>query len=351
MPLMECGEGGYKWGESGVCFTGPDAKEKALAVGRAVQANDSGIFFDAVLALAGKVDADTGFLTTNVKLARVGVQQYLGFELGLIDRAFEKIGVFRPPEEVFSDESVKSFANLVVTDDHPEDAVTVDNVKSLQVGQVSHVSQEDKVLGGLVTITDKDQVQKALDGKVEVSVGYTNDLVARKGSFEGMDYEFVQTNIRANHLAIVDAGRCGSACKLTIDRKEVSMIKITIDGIDFDVPENVAQAYTKFAADMKKKVKDAEEATKKAEEEKDEMKEKKEKAEGTADALKSKVLDSDAMAKLVNDKAELIATAKGILGDKFPELTADCGTCDTKLKAAVIGHVMDGVDLSGKPDA
>ena len=42
MPLKKCtvdGKSGWKWGDSGKCYTGPDAKEKALEQGRAIKAN------------------------------------------------------------------------------------------------------------------------------------------------------------------------------------------------------------------------------------------------------------------------------------------------------------------------
>ena len=42
MPVMKCqknGKPGYKWGQSGVCFLGPNARARALAVGRAIAAN------------------------------------------------------------------------------------------------------------------------------------------------------------------------------------------------------------------------------------------------------------------------------------------------------------------------
>lgn len=41
MPVMRCqkdGVRGWKWGRQGVCFTGPDARSRAAAVGRAVHA-------------------------------------------------------------------------------------------------------------------------------------------------------------------------------------------------------------------------------------------------------------------------------------------------------------------------
>lgn len=45
---MQCekdGQKGYKWGENGVCFVGPDAEEKAIAVGRAIHAGNQDLFF------------------------------------------------------------------------------------------------------------------------------------------------------------------------------------------------------------------------------------------------------------------------------------------------------------------
>lgn len=42
MPIMSCqkdGKNGWKWGEQGVCFIGPDGRAKAEAVGRAIEAN------------------------------------------------------------------------------------------------------------------------------------------------------------------------------------------------------------------------------------------------------------------------------------------------------------------------
>ena len=49
MPVMKCikdGKQGHKWGESGVCFVGPNSESKAAAVGRAVYAgrNDEETF-------------------------------------------------------------------------------------------------------------------------------------------------------------------------------------------------------------------------------------------------------------------------------------------------------------------
>jgi len=44
MPIVDCTSNnnpGKKFGESGFCFTGPDAQEKAAAQGRAIKAEQS----------------------------------------------------------------------------------------------------------------------------------------------------------------------------------------------------------------------------------------------------------------------------------------------------------------------
>ena len=291
------------------------------------------------------LDETTGFLTAPVNLSRTGVQEYYGFELGLEDRALDTIGVLRSPDEVFNDDSINSFTNLVITDDHPDGFVTTDNVKDLQVGTVSGISKLGETLVGVATITDKDQIKKMKDGKLEVSVGYSNELKEKSGVLDGVKYEFVQTNIRANHLAIVDAGRCGRMCKITIDKGRIKPVKITIDGIDFDVEnDQLAQAINNQQKSFDAEKKAMQKKVDEAEEEKEEIKKDKDKAEATADALKKSTLDDDAINVLVSDRASLISKASLILGDKMPE----CTDCPKEIKGAVIDKVLDMGDLSGK---
>jgi len=345
MPLMECGEGGYKWGESGKCFIGPGAKEKALAVGKAIKVKDEGFLITDSVPFKATIDKTTGFLTAPVVLARTGIQYYMGYELGLEDRLMDKIGINRPAEEVFHPDSVASYTNLVVTDDHPSEIINLDNVKNLQMGTVSNVKEDNGLLTGLLTITDKDLISKVKKGKREVSVGYQNNLK----SVSDEEYEFVQTQIRANHLAIVDAGRCGSACKLTLDHNKGEKIMIvTIDGIKYDVKdEQLAQAIMNRQSAHDEEVKELEKKVKETDEEKEEAMKEKEKAKATADSLKSSKLSDEKINELVSKRAELITEAKMILGDKMP----DCVNCDKEIKTLVVEHVTPDMDLKDKSDA
>ena len=37
MPLSRCGDNGWKWGSEGKCYTGKDAKQKAIRQGVAIE--------------------------------------------------------------------------------------------------------------------------------------------------------------------------------------------------------------------------------------------------------------------------------------------------------------------------
>lgn len=309
------------------------------------------LLFDKNSNLNLKLDSTTGFLTAPVTLARTGVQYYMGIELGLEDRAIEKIGIVRPSSEVFDKKSMESFVNLVVTDDHPNKPVTSDNVKQLQVGSVSQIENDTTTLKGIITITDKAMIEKIKSGKVQVSVGYQNDLKKESGHFGGEEYEFVQTNIKANHLAIVDVGRCGPDCKLTTDKKGVKTVKVTIHGITFDTEnEALVQAVNKLVATHDEETKNLKEQFKKKEEEDEEekkkMKKEKESADAKADILeKSKLSDAD-ISVLVTERAELLADARAILGDKMPK----CVDCPKEIKTLVVDHLLPDLKVSDQTD-
>jgi hypothetical protein len=308
------------------------------------------ILTDKASIIKATLDSTSGFLTAPVTLARVGVQHYRGFELGIEDRANELIGVFRSPEEVFHADSITSYTNLVVTNNHPKTPVNTSNVKSLQVGSVSGVNKSGtEVLDGIVTITDSAQIKQANGGKLEVSVGYKQDLIPMIGDYNGEKYEFAQTKIRANHLAIVDAGRCGSACKITLDDKGKEAMLITIDGIQYEVEDSqLGQAILKQQDAFEKK----EEVMKKKLEETDEEKEKavkeKEKEKAKADALEQEKTTADSgLAALVSDRAALIVQAQQILGDKMPK----CMDCPQEIKLAVADAVYPDMDMTDQSDA
>ena len=158
-------------------------------------------------------------LCLNVPVARTGTQDYLPEELGLPgigppschpERSrgisSDLISVYRPEEEVFSPETLASFEGMPVTNDHPPDGVDIGNIRALQKGHAHNVrrgsgEESDLLLADLI-ITDPTLIDLILDGKREISCGYTYELCEENG-------QYIQRKIRGNHVAVVDAGRAG----------------------------------------------------------------------------------------------------------------------------------------------
>ena len=317
--------------------------------------------------LKKKIDETSGFLTLSGVLARTGIQDYYGFELSDELEPMKKYSVFRPKEEVLHKESLATFVNATVTDDHPSEAVTVDNIKVLDKGSLSNISTFEKngenFISGKTTIKDKDLIKKIQNGKVELSVGYTNDL--KEGS--GKDYDFMQTNIRVNHIAVVDKGRCGGECKLSLDNRvkilhsytktEEEMKKIVIGGDTFDVPEKVKLSYDELAqensglkegkkADEKKLnelKKSKEDVTTSKDDEISQAKKEIEALKAKIDTLKASKMSTDSINALVAEKAQVVAFASSFIGDV--DMTQD--TQALKI-AAVSKYMGDGFTADGK---
>ena len=145
-------------------------------------------------------------LCLNVPVARTGTQDYLPEELGLSPGPPGMIPVLRPESEVFSPETIASFEAMPVTNDHPPDGVDISNIRALQKGHAHNVrrgsgEESDLLLADLI-ITDPTLIDLILDGKREISCGYTYELCEENG-------QFIQRKIRGNHVAVVDAGRAG----------------------------------------------------------------------------------------------------------------------------------------------
>lgn len=183
--------------------------------------NDTFIMKDNFNDFTKYIDEDTGFLHINGIVARTGIQPYMGAELGDLDNPTTMFNVYRPREEVLKEESLATFINAPITDEHPSEFVTVDNVKELSKGSTASYETFNKdgidYVKVKIVVTDKELINKVINGKMELSAGYSQQLIKEKGEFEGVTYDYKQTNIKINHIALVDSARCGQECKLVFD--------------------------------------------------------------------------------------------------------------------------------------
>src|SRR5574344_1521553 len=109
-----------------------------------------------------------------------------------------------------------------VTNDHPKEVVTADNVKLFQVGNLGDnpFNGDNIHLTIDMVIQDSGAIGDILKGKRELSCGYTADIVDEKGVWLGMPYTKRQKNIRYNHVAVVDSARAGEAARIKLDSGE-----------------------------------------------------------------------------------------------------------------------------------
>ncbi len=302
--------------------------------------------------ISGTKRTSDGYLTTVARSVRTGVQLYAGHEVGRPE--MDVVRVYRPASEVMSQDSLQSFSHAPITMDHPTEAVTADNWKKLSVGEVSTAAKVDDDGWVQLPLVLKDSAAIAAieSGKRELSAGYTTELVWEDGD----GYDAIQTNIRINHLAIVDKARAGSDARigdnwgarpiLSTDKKEtaVSTKNVMVDGLSVETTEQGAQAIAKLTADrdgLSKQLADALAANDKALADKDAEIAKK---DAEIDSLKAKVLDDAALDKAVTERADLIAKAKGLA----PKVVTD-GKSALDIKRAVLTERK--VALDGKSEA
>jgi hypothetical protein len=203
-----------------------------------------------------------GYLRVRGRVSGCGVYEYG-------DGDGEVWGELRTPAEVFDRAALDSWGCRPVTDDHPREWVTIDTIRDYQCGQVGTTWQRDAqdYLVGEILITDAALIDRIRAGKTELSCGYDARIVQDSGELDGRAYDYRQTAIRGNHLAVVDRARGGPECRLLLDGQAVPRsrprlrtvteitpgkidnamknnprkdAKLMIGEVEYDVPDEVA---------------------------------------------------------------------------------------------------------------
>lgn len=286
-----------------------------------------------------------GYLVAEAHVARTGIQEYLASELGMTDRDPNSIvRVYRAPEEVFSDETMHSFAFRPMTLGHPRKMVTADTWKAVSIGQTGgDVQQDGKLVRVPLVMMDAAAIKAYEDGTRELSMGYSAEIVFKDGvTPEGEQYDAIQTQIKNNHLALVDRARGGNQLRIGDDNQRkptMSDIKtrtVLVDGLSVETTDAGAQAISKLQGDLASshtKLSDAETAHKAAIAAKDGELAKK---DAEIDSLKGKVLTDAALDAKVKERADLMTTAKAIADQDYTGKSAD----DIR-KSAVVAKLGD----------
>lgn len=186
---------------------------------------------------------DEGFLKVPGRVAKTGTQQYTRKELQLDGDPNAIVTVYRPEDEVFKAESLDSYNGADITIRHPGELVNAKNYSQTSKGIVRGAGRRDGdfVLADLV-IKDQAAIDDINSGNAELSAGYTHELVAEDGvSPSGETYQYMQRDIKINHVAIVPMARAGRQARIfdNHQQREMTMThKIVLDsGRSVDVED------------------------------------------------------------------------------------------------------------------
>ncbi|MDQ0299647.1 hypothetical protein J2S78_002067 [Salibacterium salarium] len=298
-------------------------------------------------------ESTEGYLTVRAVVTKPGVYPYQRSD-GSVQYELKH------PEDIFSDQTIMSCNAKPVTDDHPREPVTVQNVKAYGKG----FSHNDAAVGNggvkvAFTVFDEDLIRKIREeGKREISLGFETELVAEDGDYNGERYQYRQTQVDVNHIAIVDKGRVGpeAAIRGDSDAWQVdsnknnnggggTMPKLKIDEKEFEVPSEVKSKVDGLQAkadsyDQLKKDHDTTVANYDAQ--KTELDKKKKELE---DAKKAEP-KQDAIDSAVEARLSLIDEARNFLADDFEYK----GKTDTDIKVAVIQGQDERFDAKEKSE-
>lgn len=233
-----------------------------------------------------------GFLCVKGIAARTGVYQYLSSELDL-DGPERIVNVYRSPEEVFSPESMATYLDKDVTNDHPDDLVDSTTFKEVSVGHVRGVERDGDNLIVDMIIKDQSAIDDIQSGKAELSPGYLAEYVEAPGiAPDGSAYEYEQRDIQINHNAVVAAARAGKVARI-FDHKPKGITHMATRKVFLDskksrsiiLDEEAATVVEDAVAALQKFADEEAERADKAEATKDEAEEKLEEAKKeTSDA-------------------------------------------------------------------
>lgn len=306
------------------------------------------VMLDAAASIRETAD---GYLVCSPRIARTGIQIYQGFEVGKPE--MKEVRVFRPEAEVFHADAVASLAHKPVTNEHPDEPVNATNWRDISVGHLGgEVLRDGEFVRVPLVLMDADAIKEVRDGKTQLSVGYSATLAWGDGTTPaGEKYDAVQSDIRANHVAITRAARGGPKLRMG-DRsksKEKTMAtrSFVVDGITVEMEERDVQVVERHLQKLGGELEAAksEVATLRTASQADLAKAQTEVANGVAvvqtkDAeiatLKQQLTDSklspQALDKLVSDRVATVQRAKSIIGDA---LVVD-GKTDADMRKQVV---------------
>ena len=293
---------------------------------------------------------EEGYLRGEAIATRLGVFTYINAD-GSERREL------RHPDDVLDAESLATLSMIPVTLDHPSELVNSQNAAQLSVGMTGENHRVDgRHIIVPLTITHSDGLAAVANGKKELSLGYSVDLIPEQGEYNGETYTHRQTNVRYNHLAIVSQARAGRNARINLDgaavqsvnqakefdMSEAKMATVNLDGLEYQAAPEVAKAFNKVQQELETVRADAEMSKKDMQKEIDGYQAKIDQLKSDMEKLEKERGDEAVTAAAKARIALLAKAGKVINADEMLERT------DREIMEAVILSRHDGLNLAEK---
>lgn len=178
-------------------------------------------------------------------ILKAGILEYYGQEL--IDGGSPEIDgkpvdpdkiykVYISPEEL--EKSAETFKMLPLVNGHTWLGIEGEDAKDHQEGTTGeNAVVKNDMLYVPLKFTGDEILAELKSGKEELSASYTNKLSVS----DNPDYDLIATDIKGNHIALVEKGRCGSDVRVLNQimennkMKSKNEMKLVIDGKEIDL--------------------------------------------------------------------------------------------------------------------
>jgi hypothetical protein len=183
--------------------------------------------FDVTTTKKWKLDA-RGRLIVEATPTRSGIFKYI-YPDGSTVREL------RHPDDVFSKETMDSLEVIPYTiQENHTSLMTPEDVREKTYGTtMAGAKRIDNLAKIDIKINDGKEIKAVMKGEsLELSNGYTCDVIKESGTFDGEEYDVRQKNIIYDHVARVKKARGGGDCRIRLDSADSAICGIEAERLD-----------------------------------------------------------------------------------------------------------------------
>ena len=217
-------------------------------------------------------DTNGWFEVKDNPLSKKGIFQYSGRSISPECEPDRIYNVYRPAEELSTEECINSFKLLPWIDNHvmlgsEDEGLTPAEAKGIQGVIGEDVYFDGEYLKGNIKVFSEAMSNLIANGKKELSCGYRCRYEYAPGNYDGEAYDYVQREIRGNHLALVEQGRMGSDVAVldhftfTVDNKELFNMAEENKEVGSEKPTMTLEEVHKFLEEVMPKLAKIQELT------------------------------------------------------------------------------------------